>query len=518
MTLLGLGAAVLAEVGTIGLLGTSGWFISASAIAGATVASTFSYVAPSGLVRAFAVLRIAANYLQRLLLHRDALRRLRDIRLEFFSASAAASAPASAVSAPLRGGRLLDRAMVDADTESMRVIRAIQPIVVYLVLSLAGIAVVAVVSTPSALMLAGSCAVAAVLAFADDRMRGARLSEDGVDRARADARTELVSAVDAWPELVSIGAIDRVVEQLGDRTARYARSRRGARAWNARGALQLGVILAVAFAATVAVTILNGSVPTPNIVLVALVTAGLLAMASQLPTAFRNDREARDAAGRLDSVATERTVAIPSEIGVALTADGGVALADYRVPESIFAPEHHVSATAPVGGCLVVAGRSGSGKSTLLASMSTTLDGASGRRRVVFVPTDDYLFIGTILENMRLADPEVTEDAVRRVLADLRLDDLATTTPIGVGGRSTSGGEETRLRIARGLLAKPDVLLIDEPTTGLDDGTARVVLTELRERMRRGALIIAVHTAADLPPGFKTAEILALDAPEPARA
>ena len=514
VTLLGLGAAVLADVGSIGLLGTSGWFISASAIAGATAFSTFSYVAPSGFVRLFAVLRIAANYAQRFLLHRDALRRLRDIRLDFFTASAAASVEA----VPVRGGRLLDRAMVDADTESMHVIRTIQPIVAYVILSLASIAVVAVVSTPASFVLAGSCLVAAVVAFAGDRMRGARSSEEGVDRARADARTELVTAAEAWPEIVSIGAIDRVVEQLGDRTARYTSSRLGARARNARGALQLGVIVAVAFAATVAMTTLVGSVPTPNIVLVALVTAGLMAMASQLPTAFRNDREARDAAGRLDAVATEMTVANPSGIDVALTANGGVALAGYRVPESVFAPEHDVSATARAAECLVVTGRSGSGKSTLLASMSLALERESGGRRVVFIPTDDYLFTGTILENMRLADPEATEDGVRRVLEELSLADFTETTPIGVGGRNTSGGEETRLRIARGLLTKPDILLVDEPTTGLDDETARIVLTELRERMRYGVLIIAVHTADGLPRGFKTAEILALDAPEPARA
>ncbi len=132
MTVLGLGAAVLAEIGSIGLLGTSGWFISASAIAGVTAFSTFSYVAPSATVRGFAVLRITANYAQRLLLHRGALKRLRDVRLDFFATTAAASA----VAAPVRGGRLLDRAMADADAESMHLIRTIQPIVVYIVLSL----------------------------------------------------------------------------------------------------------------------------------------------------------------------------------------------------------------------------------------------------------------------------------------------------------------------------------------------------------------------------------------------
>ncbi len=133
------------------------------------------------------------------------------------------------------------------------------------------------------------------------------------------------------------------------------------------------------------------------------------------------------------------------------------------------------------------------------------------------MPTDDYLFTGTIAENMRLADPDVTDAAIERVLEEMQLDDFAGTTPIGVGGRNTSGGEQTRLRIARGLLANPDVLLIDEPTAGLDDSTARAVLTALRERMRHGVLILAIHTAEDLPPGFDTATVLRLDDADIAR-
>ena len=418
MTVLGLGAAMLAEIGSIGLLGTSGWFISASAIAGVTASSTFSYVAPSATVRAFAVLRITANYAQRLLLHRGALKRLRNVRLDFFATTAAATA----VVPPSRGGQLLDRAMADADAESMHLIRAIQPIVVYIVLSLCSVFVVGVVSTAAAFVLAGACAAAVVLALAADRMRGTRATQAGVDGARAVARTEMVTAVEAWPEIVSIGAIDRVVEQLDDRTARYSRARRGASSRDAMGRLLLGAMIALALAAIVAVTTLVAAVPVPEIVLVALVTAGLMTMAVQLPAAFRNDREARDAAERLDTADVERAEGDLPSAELTRTADGGVELVDYRVPESVFAREHSVSSTVRSGECLLVTGRSGSGKSTLLASMFESFERESVGR-VVFVPTDDYLFTGTIAENMRLADPDVTDAAIERVLEEMQLGD-----------------------------------------------------------------------------------------------
>ncbi len=65
----GLVLAVVAELSSAGLLGLSGWFISACAVAGAAAFGSFSYVAPSGGVRAFALARVAGNYSKRLVLH-----------------------------------------------------------------------------------------------------------------------------------------------------------------------------------------------------------------------------------------------------------------------------------------------------------------------------------------------------------------------------------------------------------------------------------------------------------------
>ena len=70
---------------------------------------------------------------------------------------------------------------------------------------------------------------------------------------------------------------------------------------------------------------------------------------------------------------------------------------------------------------------------------------------------------------------------------------ITGNTKVGVGGRGLSGGEQRRLAIARALAARPDILLIDEPTTGLDNGTANRVLAAVRRRLPRGVLVLAVH-------------------------
>jgi ABC-type transport system involved in cytochrome bd biosynthesis fused ATPase/permease subunit len=114
---------------------------------------------------------------------------------------------------------------------------------------------------------------------------------------------------------------------------------------------------------------------------------------------------------------------------------------------------------------------------------------------------------------MRLADPGVTIKQVESALADLRLDraDISAGTPVGVGGRELSGGEQTRMRIARMLVAHPDVLIIDEPTAGLDDQTAKHVLGVLRERLPHSTFIFAMHPFTESAVHGQGSQILTLD-------
>ena len=163
---------------------------------------------------------------------------------------------------------------------------------------------------------------------------------------------------------------------------------------------------------------------------------------------------------------------------------------------------HDLSLRVAPGRRIAVVGESGSGKSTLAALLMRFLDPSRGvvrlggaampsisldqvRRTVGLVDDDPHVFASTVVENVRLARPEASDEEVEGVLRQARLgpwlDDLpnGVHTWLGDGHGQVSGGERARLAIARSLLADQPVLVLDEPTAHLDHATATELAGEV---------------------------------------
>jgi ATP-binding cassette subfamily C protein CydC len=500
----GLVLAVLAELSSAGLLALSGWFISACAVAGAGAYSSFSYLAPSGGVRAFALARIAGGYSRRLVLHAAALERVSAARADFFD-RAAASGPTRR--AGVWSGELLDRSLADADTAGMALIRSTAPVTATAALTAGGVLAVAL-STSS--VTAGVLAIGVAIIAAAAYLAPAAAPADQ-ERARAALRAEVVTAVDAWPEMASLGAAGQLAERTTAGSARLGAARAGADHRRLRSTLVTGAVALGALAGTIATSL--GSVSgAATLVFVALLSAGVLANAEQLPAAA----EARAAAA-----AARRRLTLPAPTGMpggtglpalrTTTTAGTIGLDGYVLPATPLRPRRVLSARVTRGGTLAVTGRSGSGKSTLLRALAASLRSApatdDGRPAVTAVAADDHVFTGTLGTNFRLADPTLTDSDVDDRLAELWLDrsGLTATTSVGPGGRALSGGEQRRVCVGRAMATRPHVLIVDEPTSGLDEETARHVLRTLR-RLPDTTVVLALHT---LPGGREPAGQLA---------
>ncbi|WP_374969703.1 ABC transporter ATP-binding protein [Terrabacter sp. BE26] len=165
---------------------------------------------------------------------------------------------------------------------------------------------------------------------------------------------------------------------------------------------------------------------------------------------------------------------------------------------------------------LVLQGPNGAGKSSLLALLAglyepdrgqVCLDGVplaqladAQRRRVVSVVLQDtFLFSGTLRENLRLTRPDASEADIRRVADAAMVSDFASElalgldAPIGEGGIGLSGGQRQRVGIARALLADTPVVLLDEPTAGLDPEAEKAVVTALERLMAGRTVVMTTH-------------------------
>jgi len=161
----------------------------------------------------------------------------------------------------------------------------------------------------------------------------------------------------------------------------------------------------------------------------------------------------------------------------------------------------HVDLCVERGQTVAVAGESGAGKSTLARLIprfhdpwrgQVLVDGvdvrrwdlAALRRQVVLVPQEAALFRGTIRDNLCLGRV-VPEAALEQVLETVCLRDQVEQLPLGLdaalgeGGAGVSVGQKQRLVLARALLGSPRVLVLDEPTAGLDPETGRTVMENL---------------------------------------
>jgi ATP-binding cassette subfamily C protein CydC len=514
MAVLGLALAIAGEVGSVGLVGLSGWFIASCAVAGATAFSTFSYVSPSGGVRSLALLRTGANYGQRLALHSAALQRLKTIREEFFSAIAIV--PSARVRG-LRSGDLLGRSMADAESESMQLIRGIAPVVVFAIVGAAAVTVTWIASPAAGVVLCVALVLSAVLTGLS--VRSLRKDSAEADRLRS-LRAEAVTAIDAWPEMASLGAVDRLNERTLDRMGLLTSAQRAASKRSSAASIRFDLLTALTLGAVVASSWLLDHRDVATLVFVALLATGVLGVGAHLGSAADAMLRSRQAAGRrrdltapeTDAETAADTSVVASWTGHELRFDG------YRLPATVFGDARVLAAEVSRGGTLVVVGRSGTGKTTLLDAIVDQLDRSPSststdlRPRVAFVPADDYLFTGTVASNFLLANPDVTTAEMDEALGDLLLDrsGVAADTRVGVGGRELSGGERTRVMLARAVLTRPDVLVIDEPTSGLDADTAGRVLASIRARLPEAVLVLAMHPSAhsNVPSG---SEVLTLD-------
>ncbi|MBR8740287.1 ABC transporter ATP-binding protein [Nocardiopsis sp. MG754419] len=331
--------------------------------------------------------------------------------------------------------------------------------------------------------------------------------------------------------------VSRAEERLGDQILDHARDaathgirsvRREAVAWTiAFGGVQLAIIAILGLGA---LRVASGEIAVSTLVAFLLYAFTLMNPVMELSQSVTTLQSGIAAAKRIREVeaiplepTAEEAVARPTDPGShpsAASGNGhGGPLVELRGVTARYAPGAEaaldgVDIAVPRHGHTAIVGPSGAGKTTVLSLLLRFLEPEHGdllldgtpyrelspqqvRGRFAYVEQDTPVVPGTIRDNLLFTRPEAGEEALRRVLEEVRLTEKVASLEQGLDtpldSNSLSGGQRQRIALARALLGSPEVLLLDEATSQVDAITEAAITESVRRQADRGAVVTIAH-------------------------
>ena len=507
------------------LLAVSGHFLTAAALAG-TGALGFNFFGPSAGIRALTFVRILSRYAEKLVGHDATLRIARDLRVWFFQLALPR--------APLglghhRVGELVTRLLADIDAVDGRLVRAVGPLLAVLALCALAVGI-----TASILPAAGGVLLVVLLLLGVAAPWWSVRRAAALEDARADARMRLRAGVqegiEGQVDLAAMEATSAWLQAL-DARGRDVAHWDGLRRRRLADATLLQALVAACALPGMLWLLLSavdaGRLDAALAGALFFMTVAVLETCSAIAPAWQAWHAAAIAARRLEDVVEAQGTHVGAGIHRA-AAQGALMLHDvtFAWPGTSRCVLDHAMLRIEPGEHVLIAGDSGAGKSSLVALVLglcepqngevsfggidlRTLTSADWHARIAWLPQDAPVFSGSVRENLRLGDPHADDARLWSVLAQVQLDTHVRglidglDAWVGENGATLSAGQARRLALARALLRDAPLLLLDEPTEGLDQDTADALMRDFADAAHGRSALIISH--AVLPDGVADA-------------
>lgn len=517
---LGMLLAVLTVLTSIGLLTLSGWFLSAAAVAGLTIArETFNYMLPGAFVRGFAMGRTAGRWGERVVTHNATFKLLTDLRVFFFEKLT-----------PLIPGRLstvrdadmLNRIVADVDAMDHVYLRLINPVTVGVLGIAALTTLVAWFDTTLGLTLGGVLLfvllIWPILFYRLGKHNGQQLTQH-----KAELRIRTLDWLQGYSELTIFGAEQTYRQAIF--TAQEKLLHNQYTNAHVSGLAQSLLLLANGWILVLMLWLaadgVGGQTPDPMIALIAFATMASVELLMPIAGAFQHLGQTLTSARRLNEIIlakpevefTQQPTTHNGQYGIEFN---GVNFA-YQANKPNTIDEFTLS--LPQGHKVAIVGQTGSGKSTLIQLLCRYWDVQAGHVTIGGVDIREWresdlraaisvvsqrvdILNGTLRDNLKLAKPDATDEQLSEILRQVGLEkllqDSALNAWLGDGGRQLSGGEKRRIGIARALLHDAPILLLDEPTEGLDKQTEQQIMQLLHSHFANKTVLFITHRLINL--------------------
>ena len=514
---LGLVLMITGLASSIGLLTTSGWFLAATAIAG--LGTLFNFFYPSASVRGLAISRTLFRYFEKLVTHDATFRILAKLRVQVFEKIIPLS---PAVLNRYRNSDLLNRLVSDVDTLDSLYLRLIAPFITAIFVILAMCIGLSFVNAPLALGLGVSLLLLVFVIPTVFYQLGKKFG-DKLVHSRALYRTQFLEFIQAQAELLLFNAEDKLKDNMAKTEANWQTDQQ--KEANLSGfstALSLflnGLIIAAMLWFSSQAEFGNDEYRMAFIALFTFAALASFEILMPLGSAFLHIGQVIASAERVtDIIEQQPLVTFNGKAEFDQNATTLIEAKDlsFTYPERQNRALENLNLTIQKGKKVAILGKTGSGKSTLLQLLVRNYDANQGELFLAGKPIADYaedtlcsqfcfltqrvhVFSDTLRQNLQFASAvNISDEKMIEVLNQVGLGKLLEQEQgldiwLGDGGRPLSGGEQRRLGLARILLNDAPILLLDEPTEGLDRETERQILRLILAHAANKTLIMVTH-------------------------
>ncbi|WP_278382998.1 thiol reductant ABC exporter subunit CydC [Pseudoalteromonas distincta] len=524
--LLGTFLATITVLANVGLLAISGWFLASMAAAG-IAGVQMNYFTPAGTIRFLAIVRTASRYGERLVTHNATFLLLSEIRTNVFATLSKLNNVDLAMS---RSADLVNRLQNDVDALDKFYLNVLLPMLVALLsVPIIMLFMSAYNGNVALICFTGIILIGVVI----PALLSIKLTKNSHKETQLSAqlRSELSDTLTGLRELSIYQARSQQLNKCDELSEQYNQQlfiRHKALA-NSDGLSLLVVQLAMLASIVTIVPLVYAS----SMVNVELAMLSLFVLASfesvlLLPNAFIELPSVLKAAERLftleDKAASSQIESTHIDVDENFSAQNHTLLLNnisYQYGEQTALT--NISFELMPQQKVAIVGRSGSGKTTLvnlltglwpLQQGSITLNNQNSvvdlhslnndiRANVInILAQQHHIFDGTLSENLRYAAPNATKEQMIEALALAQLSPWfnelkeGLKTRLGTGGRNVSQGQSRRIAIAQALLKNPAILVLDEPTEGLDNQSKQGVMQAIMHVMNNASVLTITHDPA----------------------
>ncbi len=522
--LLGLGLLVLTLVAGLALLMLSGWFITASAMAGLGLIGMINIFTPGAGIRMAAITRTLTRYAERLATHAATLQLLTSLRMDVF---------ARLIRRPelelerLQRGDTLSRLTADIDTLDHVYLGVFQPASGALLLTLLAIMLTALWSPALAFQLLLPLLVIYLLIVAGCHSAGTPVSREQA-RAYPELRQKIVDGLEARLELRALGQHEQFADEVNAQSTRIIQRGQRLAALDAIGGaaiLLMGLMTIIATLWLGLGHVMQGAL---SGAILAAIVLGLFAVSEAwiaLPAAWRRLNQSKVAAERVQDLLSGPAIPGPEAQRLAWPNNPAISIQAMSFSWAPHQPRlfNDFDLELAAGQRLAVVGPSGCGKTTLLRLIMGQVQPQQGRvcignldvhsisteasqRKIAFLSQNPTFFRDSVAGNLRLARAEASDAMLINALESACLGEWLAALPNGLdtwldeAAANLSGGEQRRLAIARLFLLDPEIVLLDEPAASLDSPTLIQLNRSLDAWLGTRTTLLITHREDTLPP------------------